>query len=270
MTPVARRRPWVLARQVTTVDHLSRDAPSSVSVSACRRTSSTLSFGESADPRDHARAPRRGTGCHRRPVARAAVSTHDGPAHHLAGVRFAPVARCSGRGCPVWSACSLPARAGVRRAARGTASCRSTRRRPSSARRTPEEVGRDRRRDRRGRDPRRLRRRRRGLVAPDADRGAPPTATPGRRGSSRARRRATTGSTTAMAIATAVRRGSGAARLRHGPGPTSPVAGSTPDVDTHVARHWCAPRARGEHRAVDAANSRLGDVVSEAALRPPA
>lgn len=116
VTPIARRRPWVLARQVTTVDHLSGGravlgvglgVPPEVEYGA---------FGESAAARDHAALLDEGLA-----IIDALWSgepvTHHGAAHHLDGVRFAPRPVQRPR-VPVWSACSLPARAGVRRAAR--------------------------------------------------------------------------------------------------------------------------------------------------------
>jgi alkanesulfonate monooxygenase SsuD/methylene tetrahydromethanopterin reductase-like flavin-dependent oxidoreductase (luciferase family) len=73
-------------------------------------------FGESAEPRHHAALLDEGLA-----VVDALWSgepvTHDGQVHHLDGVRFAPQPVQRPR-VPVWSACSLPARAGVRRAAR--------------------------------------------------------------------------------------------------------------------------------------------------------
>jgi alkanesulfonate monooxygenase SsuD/methylene tetrahydromethanopterin reductase-like flavin-dependent oxidoreductase (luciferase family) len=116
VTPVARRRPWVLARQITTVDHLSGGravlgvglgVPAEVEYAA---------FGESAEPRRHAALLDEGLQVIDSLWAGEPVS-HDGPTHHLDGVRFLPMPVQRPR-VPVWVACSLPARAGIRRAAR--------------------------------------------------------------------------------------------------------------------------------------------------------
>ena len=109
VTPVSRRRPWVLARQVTTVDHLSRGravlgvglgVPPEVEYGA---------FGEPTDQKVHAGLLNDGlevidalwTG---RPV------DHDGPHHHVHGATFLPTPRQRPR-VPIWSGASLPARA---------------------------------------------------------------------------------------------------------------------------------------------------------------
>jgi alkanesulfonate monooxygenase SsuD/methylene tetrahydromethanopterin reductase-like flavin-dependent oxidoreductase (luciferase family) len=115
VTPVARRRPWVLARQVTTVDHLSRGrAVLGVGLGVPPEAEYTP-FGESADPKHHAALLDEGLHLidalwQGEPV------THDGPLHHLDGVRFLPRPVQQPR-VPIWSASSLPALAGVRRAA---------------------------------------------------------------------------------------------------------------------------------------------------------
>jgi alkanesulfonate monooxygenase SsuD/methylene tetrahydromethanopterin reductase-like flavin-dependent oxidoreductase (luciferase family) len=116
VTPVARRRPWVLARQVTTVDHLSAGRAVLGVGLGVPPDVEYASFGESAEPRQHAALLDEGLAVIDALWSGAPVS-HDGPAHHLDGVRFAPLPVQRPR-VPVWSACSLPARAGVRRAAR--------------------------------------------------------------------------------------------------------------------------------------------------------
>src|SRR5687768_12767570 len=116
VTPLARRRPWVLARQVTTVDHLSGGrAILGVGLGVPPDTEYGA-FGESEAPRDHAALLDEGLTIIDA-LWRGGPVDHAGPAHHLAGVRFAPLPMQQPR-VPVWSACSLPARAGVRRAAR--------------------------------------------------------------------------------------------------------------------------------------------------------
>ena len=116
VTPLARRRPWVLARQVTTVDHLSKGrAVLGVGLGVPPEVE-YAPFGESSDPKHHAALVDEGLTVldalwQGEPV------THRGPAFRLDGVQFAPRPVQRPR-VPIWSACSLPARAGVRRAAR--------------------------------------------------------------------------------------------------------------------------------------------------------
>jgi alkanesulfonate monooxygenase SsuD/methylene tetrahydromethanopterin reductase-like flavin-dependent oxidoreductase (luciferase family) len=116
VTPLARRRPWVLARQVTTVDHLSGGravlgvglgVPPEVEYSP---------FGESADQKHHAALVDEGLTVIDA-LWRGERVTHRGSAFELDAVQFAPRPLQRPR-VPIWSACSLPARAGVRRAAR--------------------------------------------------------------------------------------------------------------------------------------------------------
>lgn len=116
VTPVPRRRPWVLARQVTTVDHLSGGRavlgvglgfPPEVEYGA---------LGEPADQKGHARLLDEGLEVIASLWSGERVG-HDGPVHHLDGVTFLPRPVQQPR-VPIWSAASLPARAGVRRAAR--------------------------------------------------------------------------------------------------------------------------------------------------------
>jgi len=116
VTPLARRRPWVLARQVTTVDHLSHGRAVLGVGLGVPPEAEYAAFGESADPAEHAALVDEGldvidalwTG---EPV------THTGPRHRLRDVTFLPRPVQRPR-VPIWSAASLPARAGIRRAAR--------------------------------------------------------------------------------------------------------------------------------------------------------
>jgi alkanesulfonate monooxygenase SsuD/methylene tetrahydromethanopterin reductase-like flavin-dependent oxidoreductase (luciferase family) len=116
VTPVARRRPWVLARQVTTVDHLSGGrailgvglgVPPEVEYGA---------LGEDPDQKTHAARLDEGL-----EIIDALWSgepvNHDGPHHRLDNVTFLPRPVQRPR-VPIWSGASLPARGGVRRAAR--------------------------------------------------------------------------------------------------------------------------------------------------------
>lgn len=116
VTPVARRRPWVLARQVATVDHLSRGRAVLGVGLGVPPAAEYAALGEPASPRRHAALLDEGLEVltalwSGEPVA------HDGPAHRVDGVRFLPRPVQRPR-VPIWSAASLPARAGVRRAAR--------------------------------------------------------------------------------------------------------------------------------------------------------
>ena len=115
VTPLARRRPWVLARQVTTVDHLSNGRAVLGVGLGVPPEAEYAPFGESPDPKHHAALVDEGLTVldalwQGEPV------THRGPAFRLDGVQFAPRPVQRPR-VPIWSACSLPARAGARRAA---------------------------------------------------------------------------------------------------------------------------------------------------------
>jgi len=116
VTPLARRRPWVLARQVTTVDHLSKGRAVLGVGLGVPPEAEYAPFGESADPKQHAALVDEGLTV-LDALWRGGPVTHHGPAFELDGVEFAPRPIQRPR-VPIWSACSLPARAGVRRAAR--------------------------------------------------------------------------------------------------------------------------------------------------------
>jgi alkanesulfonate monooxygenase SsuD/methylene tetrahydromethanopterin reductase-like flavin-dependent oxidoreductase (luciferase family) len=116
VTPVARRRPWVLARQVTTVDHLSNGRAVLGIGLGVPAEAEYDAFGESADPRHHAALLDEGLQLIDELWSGERV-THRGLAHHVDGVQFLPRPVQRPR-VPIWSACSMPARAGVRRAAR--------------------------------------------------------------------------------------------------------------------------------------------------------
>lgn len=116
VTPVARRRPWVLARQVTTVDLLSRGRAVLGVGLGVPADAEYAAFGEPDDPRRHAALLDEGVEVldalwSGDPVSRA------GMFHRLDGVRFLPRPVQRPR-VPIWSAAALPARAGIRRAAR--------------------------------------------------------------------------------------------------------------------------------------------------------
>lgn len=116
VTPLARRRPWVVARQAVTLDHLSGGRlvlGVGLGGDAWKEFSA---FGETVDDQNRARtldealeiitALWSGT-----PV------THDGPAFHLTGVRLLPTPRQAPR-IPIWVGGIWPNRAPLRRAAR--------------------------------------------------------------------------------------------------------------------------------------------------------
>ena len=116
VTPVARRRPWVLARQVTTVDHLSGGRAVLGVGLGVPPEAEYATFGEPADPRRHRQLLDDGLALidglwSGEPVR------HSGPHHQVQEVRFLPRPVQQPR-VPVWSAASLPARGGARRAAR--------------------------------------------------------------------------------------------------------------------------------------------------------
>jgi alkanesulfonate monooxygenase SsuD/methylene tetrahydromethanopterin reductase-like flavin-dependent oxidoreductase (luciferase family) len=116
VTPVARRRPWVLARQVTTVDHLSRGRAVLGVGLGVPPAAEYAAFGEDDDPRRHAALLDEGLD-----VIAALWSgervDHDGTHHHLHRPQLLPRPVQRPR-VPIWVAAALPARAGVRRAAR--------------------------------------------------------------------------------------------------------------------------------------------------------
>jgi len=116
VTPLARRRPWVLARQVTTVDHLSKGRAVLGVGLGVPPEAEYAPFGESSDPKHHAALVDEGL-LVLNALWQGEPVTHRGPAYSLDGVQFAPRPVQRPR-VPIWSACSLPARAGVRRGAR--------------------------------------------------------------------------------------------------------------------------------------------------------
>lgn len=116
VTPLPRRRPWVLARQVTTVDHLSGGRAVLGVGLGVPPQEEYGALGEPADPKEHAMLLDEGLD-----VLGALWSgqrvEHHGERHRLDGVTFLPAPVQRPR-VPIWTATSLPARAGLRRAAR--------------------------------------------------------------------------------------------------------------------------------------------------------
>ena len=116
ITPLARRRPWKFARELVTLDRLSRGRitigvglgePAEIEFAA---------FGE--DPRAQTRAARLDEGLDIVDrLMRGETVNHSGEYYTVRDTRFSPPALQQPR-VPVWVAASLPARAGLRRAAR--------------------------------------------------------------------------------------------------------------------------------------------------------
>ncbi len=116
VTPLARRRPWIVARQAVTVDHLS-DGRLVLGVGLGGDGWRELSaFGEAVDDQHRGRVLDEAIGlvtalCSGEPVA------HEGTAFHVGDVRFLPPARQTPR-IPIWVGGLWPNRAPLRRAAR--------------------------------------------------------------------------------------------------------------------------------------------------------
>jgi alkanesulfonate monooxygenase SsuD/methylene tetrahydromethanopterin reductase-like flavin-dependent oxidoreductase (luciferase family) len=116
VTPLARRRPWDVARQVAVLDRLSGGRMVFGAGLGGDGRGELTGFGEERDPRARARLLDEAlelvtalwTG---EPV------THDGPAFHLDGGEVRPTPLQAPRP-PVWLACVWPNRAPLRRAAR--------------------------------------------------------------------------------------------------------------------------------------------------------
>jgi alkanesulfonate monooxygenase SsuD/methylene tetrahydromethanopterin reductase-like flavin-dependent oxidoreductase (luciferase family) len=116
VTPVARRRPWVLARQVATVDHLSAGR---AVLGVGLGIPADLEYGALGEPVEaalHAARLDEGLAVIDRLWSGERV-THAGPHYRVDDLVFRPAPIQRPR-VPIWSAAALPARAGVRRAAR--------------------------------------------------------------------------------------------------------------------------------------------------------
>lgn len=116
ITPLARRRPWKLAKELNTLDHLSGGrAVLGVGLGEPAEVE-FANFGE--DPGSQARARRLDEGLAiLDPLLRGETVTHVGEYYRLTGVCLAPRSLQRPR-VPIWVAASLPARAGLRRGAR--------------------------------------------------------------------------------------------------------------------------------------------------------
>lgn len=116
ITPVARRRPWKLARELVTLDRLSHGRihfgvglgePAELEFAA---------FGEQAEAKHRAGRLDEGLEIIMRLCAGEHVD-HAGHYYQVDGITFAPAALQQPR-IPLWSAATLPAQAGLRRAAK--------------------------------------------------------------------------------------------------------------------------------------------------------
>lgn len=116
VTPVARRRPWVLARQVCTVDHLSGGRAVLGVGLGVPPQEEYGALGESADPKRHGQILDEALTLIDALWSDEEVD-HHGAHFDVDGVRFSPRPLQQPR-IPIWCAASLPSRAGVRRAAR--------------------------------------------------------------------------------------------------------------------------------------------------------
>lgn len=116
ITPLARRRPWKLAKELNTLDRLS-GGRAMLGVGLGEPAAVEFgSFGEDPDPRTRARRLDEGLAI-LDPLLRGVTVDHSGEFYRLSGATLAPGSLQSPR-LPIWVAASLPARAGLRRAAR--------------------------------------------------------------------------------------------------------------------------------------------------------
>lgn len=116
VTPLARRRPWVVARQVVTLDRLSRGRlVLGVGLGTPRHEDFEV-FGEPGDERVRGRILDEALDVLVGLLSGAAFS-HDGPHFHVGPVTFAPTCVQEPR-VPVWVGGAWPNRAPFRRAAR--------------------------------------------------------------------------------------------------------------------------------------------------------
>lgn len=116
VTPAPRRRPWVLARQVSTVDHLSGGRAVLGVGLGVPPLEEYGAFGESADPKRHGRILDEALTVINALWSGEAVD-HHGAYFDIERVRFNPRPLQHPR-IPIWRAASLPSYAGIRRGAR--------------------------------------------------------------------------------------------------------------------------------------------------------
>ncbi|MGZ4269611.1 MAG: LLM class flavin-dependent oxidoreductase [Solirubrobacteraceae bacterium] len=116
VTPLARRRPWDLSRQVAVLDRLSGGRMVLGAGLGGDGRGELSAFGEELDPRARARLLDEALELVL-DLWRGEPVDHDGPAFHLTGAQVRPTPARSPRP-PVWLACRYPNRAPLRRAAR--------------------------------------------------------------------------------------------------------------------------------------------------------
>jgi alkanesulfonate monooxygenase SsuD/methylene tetrahydromethanopterin reductase-like flavin-dependent oxidoreductase (luciferase family) len=116
ITPVARRRPWVLARQTVTLDLLARGRTVFGTGLGAPAHGDFGLFGDPADDRLRASMLDEGLDLMARLWTGEVVEFH-GQHYDVGPVRFTPVPAGGGR-IPVWVGGVLPSQAGMRRAAR--------------------------------------------------------------------------------------------------------------------------------------------------------
>ncbi|HEY6539194.1 MAG TPA: LLM class flavin-dependent oxidoreductase [Candidatus Dormibacteraeota bacterium] len=114
VTPLPRRRPWTLARQVAALDQLSSGRFTLGAGLGDLRGSEFATFGEELDPPTRGRILDESLSVVERLLAGDPVE-HHGARYHLAATRFLPSARQ--QPLPVWVAARWPKRAPLQRAA---------------------------------------------------------------------------------------------------------------------------------------------------------
>jgi alkanesulfonate monooxygenase SsuD/methylene tetrahydromethanopterin reductase-like flavin-dependent oxidoreductase (luciferase family) len=116
ITPVPRRRPWKLAREAVSLDHLSRGRVVLGVGIGTDHSQEFSAFGEPADDRSHAELLDEGLEVITRLWTGESVH-HSGPHFHVDGARFLPRPLQDPR-IPIWCGAHWPNRTPLRRAAR--------------------------------------------------------------------------------------------------------------------------------------------------------
>jgi alkanesulfonate monooxygenase SsuD/methylene tetrahydromethanopterin reductase-like flavin-dependent oxidoreductase (luciferase family) len=116
VTPLPRRRPWLVAREAVSVDHLSRGSVALGVGIGTDHSREFSAFGEPADDRTRAELLDEGLDIITQLWAGESVH-HPGPHLHVDGVRFLPRPVQQPR-IPIWCAAHWPNRTPLRRAAR--------------------------------------------------------------------------------------------------------------------------------------------------------
>lgn len=115
VTPVSRRRPWKLAKELATLDRLS-NGRLRFGVGIGAQDEEFANFGEDPDKKILARKTDEGLALIEH-LLKGERTDHDGEAYQITNVRLLPAAVQQPR-IPVWVAAMLPFKAGQRRAAR--------------------------------------------------------------------------------------------------------------------------------------------------------